>query len=114
MVTIALTWRALHVEGERPDPNHGICHDGEAPVGVVRYDRKPWLDDDWPWAWSMTATGADRVQHLCSGREATKEAAKAAVERAYLDLIAVHPDNRANVQARHAEVERRARLFAGP
>jgi hypothetical protein len=104
---IELRWRATHFPPSPPKRNDGVCLDEEATVGRVL------LNDHGPtkgvWMWSMTACapGVDARTFEASGRVATKEDAKAAVELAYARFVAADPNARAHWQKHMAELEAR-------
>jgi hypothetical protein len=102
-----LRWRATHFPPSPPKKNDGVCLDGEATVGRVL------LNDHGPtrgvWMWSMTACapGVDARAFEASGRLATKEEAKAAVEQAYGRFIAANAKARDHWQKHCAELKAR-------
>jgi hypothetical protein len=89
---LSLRWVATQFNNDPPEVDDGKLLDEHAPVGRCRLSTQ---NNPKGWVWTLTC-GSGREPFATKGVEETKEAGKAALERAYRAWVALdHPDNRA-------------------
>lgn len=93
--------------------NEGLAYDGKVPVGRVSLAPGD-PQNRGAWRWTMFGYGrncrGDRASVTRAGAASSKDEAKAAVERAYLRLLSLHPGNRQAILEHNAVVEESAQF----